>query len=327
MPAPYDTDTTADELVNDYSHLIKDKVVLTTGVSSGSLGGFFVQSIAKAKPAWLILAARNADKLQQIANDITTAYPDVKVRKVNVDLGSLKSVRDAAAQVNSWDDIPVIDVMVNNAGIMAVDYQLSPEGFESHLATNHLGPFLFTNLIIKKILASKSPRIVVVSSDGHRMSPFRFDDYNFDAGKTYHKWFAYGQSKTANILFAISLAEKLGLKRGLLAFSLHPGVIWTNLGNHLDWSVDLDGIRSADKALGNREGWKEFDTKPLERGVATHIYAAFDPALKANNGAYLIDSHVADPLSDTVKPWVTSRFEAERLWRLSEKLVGEEFPY
>lgn len=180
MPAPYDTDTTADELVNDYNNLIKNKVVLTTGVSSGSLGGFFVQSIAKAKPAWLILAARNTDKLQQVANDITAAYPEVKVRTVKVDLGSLKSVRDAAAQVNSWDDIPVIDVMVNNAGIMAVDYQLSPEEFESHLATNHLGPFLFTNLIIKKILASKSPRIVMVSSDGHRMSPFRFDDYNFD---------------------------------------------------------------------------------------------------------------------------------------------------
>ncbi|CAG8894254.1 unnamed protein product [Penicillium egyptiacum] len=90
MPAPYDTDTTANELVNDYNHLIKDKVVLTTGVSSGSLGGFFVRSIAKAKPAWLILGARNAEKLQQTASDIVTAYPDVKVRKLKVDLGSLR---------------------------------------------------------------------------------------------------------------------------------------------------------------------------------------------------------------------------------------------
>ncbi|CAG8894257.1 unnamed protein product [Penicillium egyptiacum] len=230
--------------------------------------------------------------------------------------------------------------MVNNAGVMAVDYQLSPEGFESHLATNHLGPFLFTNLIIKKILASKSPRIVVVSSDGHRLNPFRFDDYNFDvsdawdfafvrhpylnidqAGKSYHKWFAYGQSKTANILFAISLAEKLGLKHGLLAFSLHPGVIWTNLGNHLDWS----GAPTRRWATG-RAGKNSMPSRWSEVS-ATHIYAAFDPALKANNGAYLIDSHVADPLSDTVKPWVTSSFEAERLWRLSEKLVGEEFSY
>lgn len=184
MPAPYSTRTTTDELVADYAPLIKGKVILTTGVSSGSLGGFFVQSIAKAKPEWLILAARNADKLAQMAAEIAKAQPDVKVRTLKVDLGSLESVRDAAAHVNSWDDVPVIDVLVNNAGVMAVDYQLSPDGFESHLATNHLGPFLFTNLIMKKIVAAKEPRIVVVSSDGHRLNPFRFDDYNFDVGRS-----------------------------------------------------------------------------------------------------------------------------------------------
>ncbi|KAJ5348386.1 putative short-chain dehydrogenase [Penicillium brevicompactum] len=327
MPAPYNTHTTTDELVTDYTAIIKDKVILTTGVSSGSLGGFFVQSIAKAKPAWIILAARNTEKLRNTAAEITEAQPDIQVRTLQVDLGSLKSVREAAAQVNSWDDIPVIDVLVNNAGIMAVDYSLSPEGVESHLATNHLGPFLFTNLIIKKILAAKEPRIAVVSSDGHRMHPIRFYDYNFDDGKTYDRWFGYGQSKTANMLFAISLAQKLGIKHNLQAFSLHPGVIWTNLGNHLDWSVDLDGLKNADRSLGNREGWKEFEAKPLERGAATHIYAAFDPGLKANNGGYLIDCHVADPLEDTVLPWATSSLEAERLWQLSEKLVGQEFPY
>ncbi|KKK13018.1 hypothetical protein P175DRAFT_0492380 [Aspergillus ochraceoroseus IBT 24754] len=328
MPAPYTTHTTTDELVSDYAPLIKGKVILTTGVSSGSLGGFFVQAIAKAKPAWLILAARNADKLAQMAAEITAAQPEIQVRTLQVDLGSLKSVREAAAQVNSsWDDIPVIDVLVNNAGIMAVDYQLSPDGFESHLATNHLGPFLFTNLIMKKIVAAREPRIVVVSSDGHRLNPFRFHDYNFDDGKTYNRWYAYGQSKTANMLFVISLARKLGMKHNLQAFSLHPGVIWTNLGNHLDWGVELGELRSADKSLGNPEGWKEFDAKPLERGAATHIYAAFDPCLKATNGAYLIDCHVSDPLVDTVKPWATSSFEAERLWRLSEDLVGQEFSY
>ncbi|PYI25171.1 hypothetical protein BP00DRAFT_119086 [Aspergillus indologenus CBS 114.80] len=103
---------------------------------------------------------------------------------------------------------------------------------------------------------------------------------------------------------------------------------------------------AVDRSLGNREGWRdEFDAKNLERGAATHVYAAFDPSLKgrqsdslsrvhliadempAVNGAYLIDCHVADPLVDTVKPWATSSFEAERLWRLSEKLVGQEFPY
>lgn len=180
MPAPYNTHTTADELVSDYAKLIKGKNILTTGVSSGSLGGFFVQSIAKAQPASLILAARNAEKLAQMAAEITAAQPTVKVRTLQVDLGSLQSVRAAAAQINAWDDLPAIDVVVNNAGIMAVDYQLSPDGFESQLATNHLGPFLFTNLIMDKIVAAAEPRIVVVSSDGHRLNPVRFDDYNFD---------------------------------------------------------------------------------------------------------------------------------------------------
>ncbi|KAK2840531.1 hypothetical protein FQN49_006185 [Arthroderma sp. PD_2] len=327
MPAPYNTNTTTEELVADYAHLIKGKVVLTTGVSSKSLGAFFVQSIAAANPECLILAARNAEKLAQMATELTTAYPGVKVRTLQVDLASLKSVRDAAGELNGWDDVSVIDVLINNAGIMATEYQLSPDGFESHLAINHLGPFLFTNMIMKKLVAAEEPRIVVVSSDGHRLNPIRFHDYNFDQGETYNKWHAYGQSKTANMLLTISLAQKLGMKHNLQAFSLHPGVIWTNLGAHLDWNAEFVGLRNVDKALGNAEGWGEFKIKPMERGAATHIYASFDPNLKANNGAYLIDCHVADPLEDTVKPWATSSFEAERLWRLSEKLVGQEFSY
>lgn len=185
MPLPYNTNTTADELVSDYAALIKDKVILTTGVSPGSLGGFFVQTLAKAQPAWLILAARNTEKLAQIAAEITASHPAVRIRTLQVDLGSLNSVRFAAGQVNSWDDIPTIDVLVNNAGIMAVDYQLSPDGLESQFATNHVGPYLFTNLIMKKIVAAKEPRIVNVSSDGHRLNPIRFDDYNFDVYATY----------------------------------------------------------------------------------------------------------------------------------------------
>lgn len=184
MPGPYSTHTTTDELVADYASLIKDKVILTTGVSAGSLGGAFVQSIAKAQPAWLIIAARNADKLSKTASEIAVANPHVKVRSLQLDLESLQGVRDAAAKVNSWEDIPVIDVLVNNAGIMGVDYKLSPEGFESQLATNHLGPFLFTNQIMQKIVKAKEPRIVVVSSDGHRLNPFRFHDYNFDVRAT-----------------------------------------------------------------------------------------------------------------------------------------------
>lgn len=180
MPAPYNSQTTSDELVADYANIIKDKAVLITGVTTGSLGHLFVKSIAKENPAWLILAGRNAEKLSQTAKDITSINPDVSVRTLRIDLGSLQSVREAATTVNSWDDIPAIDVLVNNAAIAATEFKLSPEGLELQLAVNYLGPFLFTNLVMKKVAAAQEPRVVLLSSDGHRLSPFRFGDYNFD---------------------------------------------------------------------------------------------------------------------------------------------------
>ncbi|KAI1161776.1 WW domain-containing oxidoreductase [Nemania serpens] len=326
MSAVHDAQTTASELVRELTSEIKAKVVLTTGVSPKSLGATFVETIAKAEPALLILAGRNPAKVSQTADAIKAANPNVKTRVLELDLSSLDAVRRAADVVLSWADVPHIDVLVNSAGIMAVDFKLSPDGYENHLATNYLGPWLFTNLIINKILASKSPRIVNVSSDGHRLNPIRWDDYNFQNGANYNKWFAYGQSKTANILFSLSLAEKLG-SRGLQTYSLHPGVIATNLGDHIDWEEGIPSLQAADRALGNKEGWAPFNWKTSDQGAATFVYAAFDPNLKDHNGAYLEDSHVADPLVETVKPWATSKIEAGRLWKLTEKLVGQEIQY
>ncbi|KAI9164119.1 Adenylate-forming reductase [Paramyrothecium foliicola] len=327
MAPSFDARTTGDELVSHYATELKGKVVLTTGVSPTGLGAVFAESIAKGSPSLLILASRNVAKTQKAADAITAANPDVAVRVLQLDLSSLAAVREAAGVVNGWDDVPQIDILVNNGGIMATDFALSTDGFESQFATNHLGHFLFTNLIIEKILKSASPRIVSVSSDGHRLNPIRWADYNFRDGETYNKWHAYGQSKTANILLAISLAEKLGSK-GLLSFSLHPGVIGnTQLGTHLDWNVAFPELNAVDKTLGNAEGWADFKWKTEQEGIATHVFAALAPELKDNNGAYLVDAHIADPLIDTVKPWATSPIEAERLWKLSEELVGQKFSF
>lgn len=177
---PYHHTSTATNLLLDYAPFINGKTILVTGVSPGSLGDFYVKSIAKARPRCLILAGRSAGKLEQCARHIHAESPNVRIKTLEIDLGSLESVRTAADQVNGWEDVPFIDVLVNNAGIMAVEYKLSIDGFESHFATNHLGPFLFTNLIMKKVLNGRNPRIVIVSSDGHRLSPIRFYDYNFD---------------------------------------------------------------------------------------------------------------------------------------------------
>ncbi|KAI1153714.1 WW domain-containing oxidoreductase [Nemania diffusa] len=326
MPTAHDSKTTGSELVEELASEISGKVILVTGVSPKGLGALFVEAVAKATPSMLILAGRNTIKTSQTADTVKAINAKIKTRVLELDLSSLAAVRSAAAVVQSWDDVPRIDVLVNNAGIMAVGYKVSPDGYESQLATNHLGPFLFTNLILDKILASDTPRIVNVSSDGHRLNPIRWDDYNFRNGESYNIWHAYGQSKTANMLFTLSLAKKLG-GRGLLSYSLHPGVIGTNLGGHIDWDEGIPSLQAVDRSLGNKEGWADLKWKTPDQGVATHVYAAFDPNLKDHNGAYLENSRVADPLVDTVKPWATSQLEAERLWKLTEKLVGQEFNF
>ncbi|KAI5458159.1 hypothetical protein BGZ63DRAFT_407459 [Mariannaea sp. PMI_226] len=306
----YNDKTTVQELVSDYAQIIKGKTVLTTGVTPGSLGHMFVEAVAAASPALLILAG-------------------AKTRNLVVDLCSLASVRKAAEEVNSWADVPKIDVVVNNAAVMATEFALTVDGFETQFAASHIGHFLLNNLIMSKVLASESPRIVNISSDGHRFSPIRWADPAFSNGETYHKWVAYGQAKTANMLFAMSLAEKLS-KRGLQAYSLHPGVIFTTgLGTHLDTSEngDIKLLNDTDKLQGNQEGWADLKVVPVEVGTATQAYAAFDPNLIDHNGSYLLECRVGDPYVDTVKPWGTSVIEADKLWKLSEKLVDQKFEY
>lgn len=179
MTKVYNADTTASELARDFASEIEGKVVLTTGVSPGGLGAVFVQAIATAKPSLLILAARSLPKAEQTAREIQSKNTGVRTKVLELDLGSLAGVRKAAETVASWSNVPIIDILVNNAGIMAVDFKLSEDGYESQLATNHLGHFLLTNLIMNKLLAAKAPRVVNVSSDGHRLSHIRWDDYNF----------------------------------------------------------------------------------------------------------------------------------------------------
>lgn len=182
MAPTYNASTTAAELVDHLAAEIQGKVILTTGPSPNSIGATFVETITRSKPATLILAGRNTVTLQQTADAINAVSPQVSVRLLQLDLASLSSVRQAASEVNSWSDLPHIDILVNNAGIMATGFALTADGYESQFATNHLGPFLFTNLVMDKILNSPSPRVVNVSSDGHRLSPIRWGDYNFQVG-------------------------------------------------------------------------------------------------------------------------------------------------
>jgi NAD(P)-dependent dehydrogenase (short-subunit alcohol dehydrogenase family) len=266
-------------------------------------------------------------------DEIKSAKPDINVKSLKIDLASFKSVREAAETVNGWADVPRIDVLVNNAGIMATPFSLTEDGIENQFQSNHLGPFLFTNLIMHKILASPSPRVVVVTSNGHRFGGIRWYDVSFSDGKYYDPFKAYAQSKTANNLFAIGLASRLG-KRGLFSFSMHPGVVLgTSLAVNSYTTPDqfLKDLAVAEAEYGTKfnTGFPQSELKSNENSVATHILTAFSPdiATEELNGKYFLDARIANPWEGETYAWASSKIDAERLWKLSEKMVGQEFTY
>jgi len=220
-------------------------------------------------------------------------------------------VRKAAAEVEAE-----LDIIICNAGVMALpEYTASEDGFELQFASNHLAHFLLVNLLVPKLLPEGSDasekRIVNVSSSAYSFAGVRFDDVNYGDGKDYEKWAAYGQSKTANMLFTISLAEKLG-KRGVKSFSLHPGGISTGLQQHVP-QEELDEKRKQYTGV----------LKTLQQGCATTLVAAFDPSIDEKNGAFLQDGDLFTP----TKSWATDPENARKLWELSEKMVGQKFEY
>ncbi len=214
-----------------------------------------------------------------------------------------------------------LDLVVLNAGIMATPETRTAEGWELQLATNHLGHFALVNRLWPRI--TTGARVVSVASGGHFFSGMRWDDPWFERG--YDKWEAYGQSKTANILFAVHL-DRLAHPHGVRAFALHPGAILTPLGRHLE-AEDLHRIMVTDE---NGELVMP-DFKTPEQGAATAAWAATSPDLEDQGGLYLEDCAIADlatepgtPTADTVgvRPYAVDPAEAERLWAWSAGLTG-----
>jgi len=220
-------ETTSDEAAGSLKDQISGKTILITGASPKSLGADASRAIASQKPGLLILAGRNRQGSEETKSAILKSVPHANIRLLDLDLGSQSSIKQAAAEVSSYSEN--IDVLINNAGVMATPFDKTPEGIELQFGTNHIGHFLFTNLILKKI--NDGGRIVNVTSKGYELSGVRYDDHNFEK-EPYNKWTAYGQSKTANILFSRSIARKLS-NRGITSYSLHPGTILTNLGKFL----------------------------------------------------------------------------------------------
>jgi NAD(P)-dependent dehydrogenase (short-subunit alcohol dehydrogenase family) len=203
-----------------------------------------------------------------------------------------------------------LDLLIDNAGIMAAPLSRVARNIESQFATNHVGHFELSVRLWPALRKAPAPRIVSLSSLGHRRSPVDFDDWNFER-KPYDRWAAYGQSKSANVLFAIAANA-----RGVKAFSLHPGAIWTGLGKFMT-PEDVAALQARAQTM-----------KSAEQGAATTVWAAVSRQLDALGGVYCEDCNIAEPVpADSpalrgVRPWAMDPALAERLWALSEKITG-----
>ena len=214
-----------------------------------------------------------------------------------------------------------LDILINNAAIMASPERRVGPGWESQFATNHLGHFALTNLLWPALSAGAGARVVSLSSTGHKLSAIRFEDINFDAG--YDKWRAYGQAKTANSLFAVQL-DALGRDFGVRAFAVHPGGIMTELQRHLP--------REEMIAAGWMDAQGNVDArfKSAAQGAATSVWAATSPKLEGMGGVYCEDCDIAEPTVPGspearirgVDAHAVDRADAARLWTLSAEMTG-----
>ena len=321
----YSNETTGEEIAKTFASSIKDKSVLITGVTWGGIGAESARIIAPYEPKLIILAGRTLKSIEDTIARIKAETPSANLRPLVLDLGSIASVRKAAKEVNEYKEN--VDVLINNAGVMATPYGKTVDGFETQFGTNHLGHFLFTNLIMPKLLASQEGgRIVSVSSVGHGFAPIIFDNVGFSNGEKYDPWWAYGQSKTANILFAVELAKKYKNHKSFSAIALHPGYINTNLARH----VRHVGTEEFFKTLPpDFEGKSPFEglgidtiPKSTSQGTATQLRAAFDPSLVSHSGSYMKDAELANNL---VRGYAVDPEQAAKLWKLSNELLGTNF--
>jgi NAD(P)-dependent dehydrogenase (short-subunit alcohol dehydrogenase family) len=203
---------------------LSGKVVLVTGANSGI--GFEAAQLFASKGARVVLACRDAQRGAAAVDRIRGAGAPGGVELLQLDLASLSDVRRAAVEFTAA--YPALDVLCNNAGVMAVPRALTADGFELQLGVNHLGHFALTGLLLERLLAAGGARVVNVSSTAHRIGHLRFQD--LDGAKSYHKWAAYGQSKLANLLFTFELQQRLRAS-GARAISVacHPGYAATDL--------------------------------------------------------------------------------------------------
>jgi len=226
----FGSSSTAEEIANKYKHNIKDKIFVVTGSNAGI--GWETARVLMLNGGKVILACRDTDKAKILLEDLKKHHNDIKYDLLKLDLSSFDSIKEFGKEFNEKYDS--LNVLINNAGVMLCPYWKTKEDHEMQFGTNHIGHFLLTNLLFNKLMSTNNPRIINVSSTAHT-TPYKnginFDDIKCE--KSYSSMNSYGTSKLSNILFTKELHKRYNSK-GLIAISLHPGVIKTELGRHLN---------------------------------------------------------------------------------------------
>jgi NAD(P)-dependent dehydrogenase (short-subunit alcohol dehydrogenase family) len=319
MARRFDSQSTTDQVLDGID--LRGKVALVTG-ASGGLGAETARALA-ARGAAVTLTARDTAKAEKVAETIRTAQPGAKLTVRPLSLDRPDSVRDFA---KSWlAENRALHLLLNNAGVMACPLARTAEGWEMQFATNHLGHFLLTALLVPALRAAGGARVANTSSGGHRMSGVVFEDIHFER-RPYEKWAAYGQAKSANVLHAVELDRRLAA-HGVRAFGVHPGMIVTELGRHLTRD-DIEQLtaRAKDRSSSGLASWKT-----PQQGAATQCWAVTAPELAGRGGLYLEDCQISGttppPGSLGAEGWALDPDAAKRLWSVSEETLGERFAW
>jgi len=310
ITTPFGFSSTAAEVIAGVD--LSGKRAIVTGASSG-IGVETARALADAGAA-VTLAVRNTEAGERVAAEIRDSTGNSAVTVGALDLSDLTSARAFAA---AWSG--PLDILVNNAGVMAIqELTISASGHEMQFATNHLGHFALTLGLHDALAAADSARIVAVSSGGHLRSPVVFDDIDY-AFRDYDPFGAYGQSKAANVLFAVE-ATRRWRADGIVANAVMPGGIATPLQRHLPSHYAADAL-DAFRAAGT-------DFKTVEQGAATSVLLAASPLLEGVGGRYFENCNEAvqverrgKPGQGGVAPYALDPANAERLWDLSLKLI------
>ena len=303
---PFTAESTAAEVIDGID--LTGRRVIVTGGASG-IGIETARALAGAG-AEVTLAVRNTSAGEQTADDIIATTGNKQVAVAPLDLAVRASVASFAA---AWDG--PLHILVNNAGVMASPLMRTPEGWEMQFATNHLGHFALATALHGSLAAAGGARVVSVSSSAHLRSPVVFSDIHFRE-RPYDPWAAYGQSKTANVLFAVE-GTKRWAADGITINALMPGGIRTNLQRYVS-DDELDRMRAGTGA----PRWKT-----PEQGAATSVLVATSPLLVGVGGRYFEDCNEAGPnqpgTRTGVAPYALDPEAAEHLWQVStETLAG-----